>query len=125
MRQTSLRKKRKYKHKTPYEQAHEKAWQVFSRWVRLRDPRCITCGEPSENAGHFRHNCLDFDEQNINGQCVRCNKWLSGNLAVYATYLVRKYGSKVLDQIDKRRSKIYSLEELQIIIKKYDRSRNY
>lgn len=71
----------------------DKAWVAFSKFIRQRDKKCVTCPTgKAENAGHFWHAVLDFDEMNINGQCVRCNKWLSGNLAVYATYLIEKHG---------------------------------
>lgn len=88
----------------------KKAWRVFSKWIRARDPFCVTClilskKIPSQNAGHFWHGVLDFDEENINGQCVHCNKWLSGNLANYSIYLIRKLGIKKFKELDLRHTK--------------------
>ena len=80
----------------------DKAWKVFALWIRERDKRCVTCNGLAEQAGHFFHNILDFDEENINGQCVRCNHWLSGNLAVYSTYLLNKLGEKGFKDLDLR-----------------------
>lgn len=39
---------------------------------------------------------------NINAQCTRCNHFLSGNLSVYAIYLLKKYGKKKLEDLDNR-----------------------
>lgn len=81
--------------------AKQKAWKAFSDYVRKRDAvgdyvACFTCDTIKHwkemQAGHFKHGVLDFDEINIHGQCVRCNKYLSGNLSVYAERLIYRYG---------------------------------
>ena len=100
MKKTRLRKVGK-------ETLHKKAWKVFSKWIRNRDPFCVThliLGKqvPSENAGHYWHAVLDFDEENINGQCINCNKWNSGRLAEYEVYLTRKLGQKKFRELEKR-----------------------
>jgi len=78
----------------------DNAWKTFSEYIRKRDKKCFTCPNGlAENAGHFYHNVLDFDEENINGQCVRCNKWLSGNLAIYSHNLLVKIGKKRFDDL--------------------------
>ena len=82
---------------------HTKAWNVFSKWIRKRDGKCVTCGSTNNlQAGHFFHAVLDFDEENINAQCARCNHWLSGNLAVYSTYLLKKLGKKKFEALNIR-----------------------
>lgn len=108
---------------------HKKAWRVFSKWIRTRDPFCVThliMGKqiPSENAGHYWHNVLDFDEININGQCVNCNKWNSGRLAEYAEYLIKKYGIEEFEELNKRhylamKGEKRTDEDYQKIIEKY------
>lgn len=96
MKRTKLRKKGK-------DTLKKKAWAVFSKWIRNRDKRCVTCPMgKAENAGHYHHGVLDFDEINVNGQCVRCNKWLSGNLAPYSIYLIGKYGLDEFVALDQR-----------------------
>ena len=59
----------------------------FNKYIRQRDKRCISCNAPTENAGHYfsagNHASLRFDERNVHGQCIRCNKWLHGNLIEY------------------------------------------
>lgn len=112
--------------KSKKDRLKKKAWIVFSKWIRERDKRCVTCSTGlAENAGHFWHNILDFDEVNINGQCVRCNKWLSGNLAVYAEYLIKRYGLKKFNKLSARhyiamKGEHYEIEDYEKIIKKYE-----
>ena len=112
--------------KSKKERLKKKAWQTFSKWIRNRDVTCVTCQiGKADNAGHFWHNILDFDEININGQCVRCNKWLSGNLNSYAEYLIKKYGIKKFKDLSSRHYKVmqgehYEIEDYQKIIKKYE-----
>lgn len=88
-----------------------KADAVFSKYIRSRDALrttgsierviCISCGKEVENHGHFI-NCGHFipryckstryDENNCHGQCVYCNKYLSGNLFCYEEALTDKFG---------------------------------
>lgn len=80
-----------------------KAWDIFSKWIRARDKRCVTCGSTNQlQAGHFWHGVLDFDEMNINAQCKHCNHFWSGNLAPYSVYLIRKYGREAFEDLEKR-----------------------
>lgn len=87
----------------------EKCCKLFRLKRRLEGSQangygqCITCGAvvhwKDSNAGHYKHGCLDFDDMNINFQCVRCNKWLSGNLSEYALYLLKKYDKEGLENL--------------------------
>lgn len=124
---TKLAKKRKKR--SPREILRDKAWTTFSKWIRNRDPFCVThlvLGKevPSENAGHYWHGKLDFDEININGQCVNCNKWNSGRLAEYGTYLRKKYGIEEVESLETRKNQTgaeYRTEEdYREIINKYE-----
>lgn len=92
--------------------AKTRAWTALSRYVRARDPHCVTCGAPSTEAGHYRHNsdkpnkqlggnALWYDDRNINGQCMRCNHFKSGNLDSYALYLEGKHGKGILQKLNK------------------------
>lgn len=107
---------------------HKKAWNVFSKWIRkVRDGDiCYTCGARGgpNNAGHFWHNVLDFDEENIHCQCVRCNKWLSGNLAQYSANLLRDKGPEKFKELERRhyvamRGEKRSIQDYLDIIEKY------
>lgn len=84
--------------------AKEKAWIALARYVRARDPRCITCGALTTEAGHYLHNSdktnkqlggneLWYEIRNINGQCGVCNRHHSGRGAVYGVKLEEKYGA--------------------------------
>ena len=112
--------------KSKRERLKDKAWKTFSTWVRNRDKRCCTCFTgKAENAGHFWHAVLDFDEININGQCVQCNNYNSGNLAEYAIYLIRKYGLKTFfDLYDRKnlakKGEVRSEQDYQDLIDKYE-----
>lgn len=94
---------------------HKKLWNIFSIYIRLRDKGvCFTCStrkwdeELGEwtikgfNAGHFRHGVLDFDEQNIHCQCIRCNHHLSGNGVEYARRLTKQIGLKAVEALHNR-----------------------
>lgn len=102
-----------------------KAWDTFSKWVRERDKRCVTCGSYNQlQAGHFWHNVLDFDEMNINAQCKHCNHFWSGNLAPYSMYLLNKYGEKAVKDLEIRhymalKGERRSIEDYEAIIEKY------
>ena len=122
-----MKKRRK---KSEKQKLKDKAWKVFSAYIRKRDRYCVTCltekgiQVPTQNAGHFHHNVLDHDEENVNGQCVHCNKWKSGNLAPYSVYLLRKLGKKKFEELNIRHFKdmvAYHDEEYYLnIIKKYE-----
>ena len=76
----------------------------FNRHIRERDKLkgCISCGGGVvENAGHYlnagQNSHVRFNEKNVHGQCIACNKWKHGNLIEYRKGLVHKIGeSEVL-----------------------------
>ena len=125
MKKTRLHKKRKVS--SPLQLAKDEAWAVFSKCIRNRDNyKCYTCQSSGGlmNAGHFWHGVLDFDEENIHCQCVGCNHFKSGNLAVYASNLIRDMGIKKFKALEIRhhRDKMSGKKEIQYyldIIEKY------
>ena len=74
--------------------------KVVNTFVRMRDKdcNCISCDRPLNtkfDAGHFyptTYQFLRFHEDNINGQCVRCNRDLHGNQIEYMPRLEKKIG---------------------------------
>lgn len=102
-----------------------KAWDIFSKWVRERDKMCVTCGSRGDlDAGHYWHNCLDFDPMNINAQCRKCNRFQGGNLAEYGAYLLNKYGEEKMKDLEKRhylalRGEFYTDQQYLDIITHY------
>jgi len=107
----------------PLPKLKTKAEKIFHKWIVTRDKNiCITCHKYGNEAGHFRHNKLDFDEMNLNCQCVSCNHFRRGELGIYAIYLIAKYGRKKVDDLVFRsntESNKKSRSELEEIIKKY------
>ena len=103
-----------------------KAQIVFNKWIRERDKDkgCISCGGPVENAGHYlsqgHNSAFRFNEVNVNGQCIRCNKFLHGNLIPYRQGLIKRYGEgKVLMLESGNKFKKWSRCELEAIIENY------
>lgn len=115
-----------------------KAWDEFSKFIRLRDALvttgtkeyliCCTCGKryPAfglgcAQAGHFvpgRTNAILFDERGVHGQCYNCNHTLKGNWPEYMRFMMKKYGQNVVDELIHNRKhlvrfKPYELEEIR------------
>lgn len=120
--------------------ARRKAWKAFSKYIRTRDPQCITCGARTTEAGHFLHttdnsigktpktgnliggNEVWFNEKNVHGQCTTCNKWNSGRRDVYAIKLEEKYGHGILQDLYKlfNTVKKWHIDELREIAETYE-----
>lgn len=90
-------------------------WIIFSKYIRARDAnyqgyvRCISCSTVKKwndgiQAGHFiprgSDYALKFNEVNVNGQCVSCNEYKSGNLIEYRAGLIVKYGEQVVKDLE-------------------------
>ena len=128
MKRSPLKKsKKKLRKLSPLSALKRKAWEVFSLWIRKRDKwKCITCGiiiiGRQMHAGHFRHgDWMDFVETNVNSQCSRCNKWLHGNLGIYAIELDKKYGAGTAAGLVElsRKHRGYRRQDYEDIIKRY------
>lgn len=101
------------------------AQDYFNRWIRLRDPFCITCRRDTEEAGHFEHGgnnkysfWCDFNPKNMNGQCTHCNHYGRGMLNIYAEKLIKMYGPEVIEELNmlKWKSEVWGKEDLINII---------
>ena len=84
----------------------KKAWVKFSEWVRRKaDGVCFTCRVKNRwqdcDAGHFRHDRLDFDTRNVHCQCQKCNRFLHGNLGNYALALAEEIGLEGVNQLNR------------------------
>lgn len=78
----------------------------FHKYIRSRDQGkpCIACGSYTTlQAGHFysagHHPELKFDEDNVHGECQKCNYFLHGNLINYADNLRDKIGIKRYERL--------------------------
>ena len=86
----------------------------FNRYVRLRDAGrgCISCGANLQSGGvgggfdcgHYRSRGaaghLRFCEDNAHGQCKRCNRRLSGNVACFRLGLLERIGADRLAALE-------------------------
>lgn len=116
--------------KLSYPKLRAKAWKVWSKKRRKEaaDSRgyvaCVTCGSIHHwkeiELGHFVHGKLDFLKENTNPQCTRCNKFLHGNLGVYAVFLDKTYGQGTAERLialgRKEKPRPYERQELIDII---------
>ncbi len=117
----------------------KKAWEVFSKYIRLRDcleydsagecGRCVTCKRiyplKQLQAGHFvdsRTKPVLFNEDIVYAQCAGCNVFKKGNKDEYTPFMIEKFGpEKVLEFLELRHSKdkTWSKHELEVILEKY------
>ena len=109
--------------------------QLSNTYARIRDcggrdgyANCISCGVlfPFDklDGGHFipkTSSAIRFDERNINAQCVKCNRYLSGNSRHYLKGMINKYGQEVVDELEGMEfvSKKWTIEELYRRIEYY------
>ena len=111
-----------------------KAWAMFSKYIRTRDKGvCITCGRPTKNplsqgyhAGHFipmgvcgSNNKLGWDEKNVFGQCMGCNKWKGGWGERFAEVLIKRFGKKYVEDLRARRFKVDPIKDWQAVYDYY------
>jgi len=98
--------------------------RLFAAYVRLRDKDkpCISCGSSVKlEAGHFypRANlAVRWDEMNVHGQCIDCNRFKGGNRSAFGRGIAIRYGESVVEALDKRsqaRIKLKSYELLEKI----------
>jgi hypothetical protein len=118
--------------------AKKRAWDAFSRYIRLRDAlkttstkthlKCISCekvypafGKPCAQAGHLipgRGNAVLIDERFVNGQCYNCNVNLKGNWVPYRRKMVEWYGEEAVKEVEDHRKdtvqrKVYEWLEIE------------
>lgn len=111
---------------------------VFNLFIRLRDTEisqgkkfftCISCGHPKEltemHAGHYwpagGHEAVRFDEDNVHGQCRRCNFFKHGNEKGYRGRLIKKIGEPAFTTLGLRahnKSKMMAFE-VEYLIQEY------
>ena len=123
--------------RNPTKTLKRKVWQAISRYIRQRDPLCVSClaeGKhvPTAHCGHYQYNternqqlggnALWYDERNLNGQCAGCNLFKSGNLSSYTLFMVDKFGPDILTEIRRLylTSKKWSVQELEALLTRYE-----
>ena len=104
--------------------------KVFNTYIRARDKNsfCISCETPLNgrkfDAGHYRsvgsNPQLRFNEENVWGQCVPCNRDKHGNLIEYRKGLIKKIGVEKVEYLENfNNSAKLSIPEIQEKIKEY------
>lgn len=102
---------------------------IFNAYIRERDKNqpCISCGKPNggnEQAGHYRSvgSCpeLRFEENNVFGQCIRCNMYEHGNLIEYRKGLIERVGLHVVEWLELNHDpKKYTIEQIKELKEHY------
>ena len=112
--------------------------KVFNEYIRRRDTLydkgkayfdCISCSYPKDldemHAGHFfsvgGHEAVRFDEDNVHGQCRRCNYFLSGNPLPYKVNLIKKIGEASFKRLELRSHNLSKMArfEVELLIQQY------
>ena len=126
-------RKEKKKLKTQLETVQsltKKAQRYFNAYIRLRDKdqNCISCDKKLTgkfDAGHYfssgGHKILTFNEDNVHGQCVRCNRDLHGNLLQYQIGIAQRIGSERLFKLHEQANTVkkFTRDELRNVIEIY------
>ena len=107
----------------------KEAQKEFNRYIRARDhgKPCISCGKPFASGlgglfdcGHYRSvgaaKHMRFNPLNAHGQCVHCNRDLSGNIVEYRKWLINKIGVNLVESIENNNNiKKWTKDELKRI----------
>ena len=79
---------------------------VFNKYIRLRDEGkpCISCHAYNTlQAGHYysvgSYQGLRFDEDNVHGECARCNCFDESHLIHYGENIVNRIGKERLEAL--------------------------
>ena len=87
--------------------------EMCHKYIRLRDQNkpcvsCLTNYKKDFDAGHFypagKFSNLKFDENNIHGQCIQCNRRNEGNIANYRVNLNKRLTSEEIHDLDLKAS---------------------
>jgi hypothetical protein len=103
--------------------------KIFNTWIRLRDQGkdCISCGKKltgTYHAGHFiptTKQALRFNEDNVFGQCIKCNLHLHGNINGYVRNLPKRIGWERMERLYELEHTTvkWTIEELKELINIY------
>lgn len=129
-------KKRK---QAPVPRLKKMAWDIFSKYIRLRDAikttgtsssvKCITCDDirlvVEVDAGHLfsrTNTAILFDEHNVHAQCKKCNMPPNnGEQYLYSQKVIAMYGIDEFNRLVSLRHKIrrFTRIELEDFIAEY------
>jgi hypothetical protein len=101
----------------------KKVQTVFNKYIRLRDINrgCVSCDTPLQNrkfdAGHFyatTYEGLRFNELNVHGQCVPCNRNMHGNIHEYRKRITNRISQDELQWLDDNRHIKLKLNKVEL-----------
>jgi len=109
-REDKARVREKQKSRSQWLSEAQSAFNAYVRW-RDRHEGCISCGRHvggkfggNYDAGHFRSRGsaphLRFHLWNCHKQCVKCNRYLSGNVSEFRVALIWKLGHEKVEYLD-------------------------
>lgn len=119
----------------------DKADQLFSRYIRLRDKFCMRCGSKGNGkeginglqASHYygrRRESTRFDPANVDALCAGCHQeWGSTDREAYRVFKVRQLGLKGFKNLQiraesymkkDRKAMVIAIKEL---LKQYEHSK--
>ncbi|MGA0401581.1 MAG: recombination protein NinG [bacterium] len=107
------------------------AQKAFNEYIRVRDAGkpCISCGASQGDtvlggafdAGHYRSTGsaphLRFHVNNCHAQCVKCNRYLGGNIVEYRKRLIDRCSLEIVEALEQDdRPRNYKIHDLKRII---------
>ena len=108
------------------------AQKVFNAYIRERDrdKPCVSCGAYNTlQAGHYYavggYDGLRFNEDNVHGECARCNCWDESHLIGYGKNIEERIGKEELLSLHKAAADYkmngykFTRSEVQEVIDKY------
>jgi hypothetical protein len=98
---------------------------VFSKYIRARDKKCVTCGAREQlQCGHLLSRVAystRWDEENCACQCAGCNIKHENNPAVFVMWYIKKFSQESLEKLVQKYKTVrkYPTHELEEMIKIY------
>lgn len=113
--------------------------KAFSKWIRLRDGKCLRCQKPLEKNGkgepvslqasHFQgrgKEATRFDPDNVCALCYGCHQYFTSHPGEHYQWQVARLGQDKVDQVilasntymkkDRQLQRMYWEQELRSII---------
>ena len=117
------------------ESARTKCLRAFQRLRVYQEScggyaKCISCGRvlpvSQLDGGHYigrRHTCTELEPDNVQPQCRKCNRFLSGDTIAYRAGLIKKIGRERVERLESmlesNDSKKMTSKEYEELAKKY------
>ena len=102
-------KRSKQKESNPLKTRKRATKEICHKYIRLRDKNelCICCNKPlgdDYHAGHYLESGNNpkarYDEDNIHGQRLHCNKFKGGDSGFYRVNLIKKIGLERVERLE-------------------------